>query len=351
MSRINNLDFLRFIGASIVVFGHAQAIAGNPQTIILGVGFASIGVMIFFTISGYLITESWERSKSLQQYLVNRCLRIFPALFVVITLSAIVLGPFVTWLDAKDYFSNPHFWGYFRNIGLYIVYNLPGVFDNNPLKYAVNGSLWSLPPEVLCYVIVIIIGIVFRPVRKYVYIFMFAFCAALCLYSRLTSNPGRIIFYASDLYQTVEVSIYFMAGATIRYFGIPRKFTVALVLFAIHFVCSFFMPILITIILNWFIFSYFILCLGLCATPVLNNWGKFGDCSYGIYLYSFPIQQTICYLCDGQITTGMLIVISYPLSILCGYLSWHFVEKRMLKLKRWFSQPLGITVAYESNKN
>ena len=57
---------------------------------------------------------------------------------------------------------------------------------------------------------------------------------------------------------------------------------------------------------------------------------KIGDCSYGIYIYSFPLQQILMNLFPS-LDQKKLISISLPISILLGFLSWRFVEKKFLK--------------------
>ena len=76
-----------------------------------------------------------------------------PALFVEVTLSALVLGPLFTRLPLADYFSDPQFMRYFGNIvGILITFYLPGVFESGYVP-VVNGNLWTLPSEFHCYLI------------------------------------------------------------------------------------------------------------------------------------------------------------------------------------------------------
>ncbi|MDG2571204.1 acyltransferase family protein, partial [Vibrio parahaemolyticus] len=82
--RRNNYDFLRFLAAFLVIFGHCQVLSGMPVTHIAGTNIATLGVYIFLTISGYLVTESWQRRPSAAPFLLKRSLRIFPGLAVAI---------------------------------------------------------------------------------------------------------------------------------------------------------------------------------------------------------------------------------------------------------------------------
>ena len=116
--RTNNFDFLRLLGALAVVLGHAYHLVGAGQYTpgMLGQPVQALGVIIFFSISGYLITASWSRSRDVVSYTAARVLRIFPALVVVVVLSAYVLGPLVTTLPAGTYLSDPTTVDYLRNI-------------------------------------------------------------------------------------------------------------------------------------------------------------------------------------------------------------------------------------------
>ena len=153
-SRDNNINFLRFIAASLVIWFHMASLLVIPEPYIMGQGLGPIAVNIFFVLSGYLIAKSWSRSSSFGSYLIRRIARIFPGLAVVVLLSVFVMGPAVTSLSMGDYFGDPDTWKYLSLIVLAPIENaLPGVFDTNLLPYAVNGSLWTLRYEFLAYLL------------------------------------------------------------------------------------------------------------------------------------------------------------------------------------------------------
>lgn len=331
--RENNLNFLRFLAASFVVFSHSQAVVGAPITRILGELVSDFSVMAFFIISGYLITDSWERSDKAISYVANRCLRIFPALAVVTFLCAVVLGPLTTDLQLNAYFTDFGFYNYFRNIALYAVYSLPGVFAQNHIPYAVNGSLWSLAPEFFCYVLVAIVGLSIRVrARSYVYVLLSIICVGTVFYFSTYDGPPLVI-YGSDLKSTSKVVAFFMAAAVFRYFGVKFKLSIAVAMMAIYSALWSVFPTHYLFFVKLICVTYFVLAVGLTPLPIIKDWGKRGDYSYGIYLYAFPIQQTIYHLTDGNISAGLMIVLSFVLSCICGAASWHLVEKQFLKLK------------------
>jgi peptidoglycan/LPS O-acetylase OafA/YrhL len=155
---LNNLDFLRLGAALLVIIGHQYVLFGFDPPALLDAGIDTWGLRIFFVISGWLISQSWDRDRHLIRFTLRRGLRIIPALVVLILLTVFIFGPVLTKNSLASYLDNPRTYEYLKNCALYIVYYLPGVFETNPLKYAVNGSLWSLPSEVAMYCTVALIG-------------------------------------------------------------------------------------------------------------------------------------------------------------------------------------------------
>jgi peptidoglycan/LPS O-acetylase OafA/YrhL len=150
---IEQFDLVRLFGAILVIFGHSYPLTGVAGPGLAANGVATIGVKIFFVVSGYLIAQSWLRDPNLPRFLIRRCLRIFPALIVLIFVTTFIVGPLLSRLPASEYFTHPETYNYLQNILLYINYFLPGVFEKNIYPNAVNGSLWSLPAEFSMYIL------------------------------------------------------------------------------------------------------------------------------------------------------------------------------------------------------
>ena len=142
-------DFLRVLAAFLVFAGHQQAVTGKPEPAFLGiVTWGELAVSIFFSLSGYLVAESWRRDPSLGRYFLRRGLRLLPGLAGVTVLSAFLLGPLLSPVPLGDYLTAPNTWADLQNVVFHIRFELPGVFATNPLAGIVNGSLWTLPMEV-----------------------------------------------------------------------------------------------------------------------------------------------------------------------------------------------------------
>ena len=120
MTRTNNFDALRLFGALAVIVGHGYHLTGRPDYVpfVLGYPIHTLGVVIFFAISGYLITASWQRNSRLVPYFLARGLRIFPGLFLVVLVSVLVLGPLVTTLATGDYAQASQTFDYLSNLRL-----------------------------------------------------------------------------------------------------------------------------------------------------------------------------------------------------------------------------------------
>ncbi|HEU0117083.1 MAG TPA: acyltransferase, partial [Alphaproteobacteria bacterium] len=153
--RPSGFDYQRLILALLVIFIHSFDISYGKAYLwnLPGVVSAAARLIVpmFFFLSGFLVTKSLESCGNILQYLWHRSVRIFPALSVEIFLSAVLLGGLVTTLPLQDYYSSAGFWGYFLNIVGYLHLNLPGVFADNPRPDMVNGQLWTVPPELICY--------------------------------------------------------------------------------------------------------------------------------------------------------------------------------------------------------
>jgi peptidoglycan/LPS O-acetylase OafA/YrhL len=323
----NNFNFLRFMAAFLVIFSHSFTITGvkelfavlskNQQT------FGGLAVDTFLIISGFLVTLSFQRSKDSFSYWKGRFLRIFPGLIVVVLLCTFLLGPLVTALNFHQYITNPKTYTYLQAISLFkMQYFLPGVFEHNVYPAAVNGSIWSLVYEFGCYIIIAVIGFC-KLLDKKVVVSLF-----------LTSYLMHFLSYTSNVVMGHYITFitYFMAGA-VFYLSMDtikisfKYFIIALVLLVMstHFgYLEAALPIF---------GSYIIIYLAFCPKIKLHNFARYGDLSYGIYIYAFPIQQLIIFLFGGKMNSYLNFVIAVPFVLIFAFLSWHLVENPCLRLK------------------
>jgi len=166
-NRENNFNLIRLVAAFLVIVSHSYVLvlgksAEDPFYDLTGISLGVIAVDVFFITSGFLVTASLLHRKSLVSFCVNRFLRIFPALFVALLFTVVLVGSIFSNLSAVSYFGDTHTYYYFiKNLFLIfgVEHTLPGVFESLPYPSAINGSLWTLPWEVRMYFILFLLGL------------------------------------------------------------------------------------------------------------------------------------------------------------------------------------------------
>ena len=329
--RDNNLNLLRLIAALLVLYAHSFAFYGNQPAGFLGLtSYGGLGIDIFFIISGYLIVKSWDSTPLISDFLIKRSLRIFPGLAVVVLISMFILGPIFSTFTLGDYFAHPQFWSYLNNIILSPVFYLPGVLEHARVPNAVNGSLWSLPVEFFMYLVVVALGVLFGSGR-WVYVVATAAFALVVIFWCWRDAPV-VVIYGTDVRNIFLAGIYFMIGACYAKWRLERWFSLSgvCVLIMVTIILAPYAPV--SKVLLWFTLPYVVLAYDLSSSR-LGSWvNRVGDCSYGVYIYAFPIQQFVLLKFPG-ISYPVYLFVTIAMTLVLGYVSWHLVEKRALKFK------------------
>lgn len=326
--RENNFDFLRMVAASLVLYSHHFSLTGRAEPSFFSLhSWGGFAVLIFFVISGYLVTQSWHSDPNVLRFSLRRVLRIWPALTVVVTLTALVLGPAVSRFSASDYFSDPATWRYFYNLEMTPVFVLPGVFENNPYPLGVNGSLWTIPIEVRCYVIFAILAAIglwrWRGTLAVVTI-LFA------IWYFFESGPD---LHNNQIQYSMELTLYFFSGAALftlrqHWQARPRLWLATSLIFGSIATLSGYHYLGLALML-----PYAVILFGTSSTKWIKSAGRFGDFSYGIYLFAYPTQQTIIHFLYPQFGFLTTLVLAAIITLMCAVLSWNFIEKTALRLK------------------
>jgi len=326
----NNFDFIRFIASSLVLFSHSFSLVltvGREPLNYFSEGRLSSGrvaVIIFFILSGFLIASSWESRNNFAKFMTARILRIFPGLFVLLVLT-IIAAFFITTAAPLEYlYSSAKY--FVKNITLYKgQYNIAGVFENNPFGSAINGSLWTLSHEFTCYLLIGFLG-AFGILNSLVVVLILLMGVFI---STSISIPSTF------LTEFFPLMSWFLAGSLI-YLNKERQLSgkSVSILFVLVVVFLFFK---INLIYISPVLAYFLIYLTYTKSPFLN-FGKYGDFSYGIYIYAFPVQQYVIYLMVKSViapmTWWLVFIISFPVTLIFAIASWYFIEKRFLKLKK-----------------
>lgn len=328
----NSLDLLRLVAAILVLYSHQYALGGLPEPSFFGWNsFGGAGVTIFFFLSGMLVWSSWERDSNWRRFFVRRSLRIFPALWVVVLGSIFLLGPLFSVFSLGTYFADPETWRYLSTALLVTRNVLPGVFADNPLPHVVNGSLWTLPVEFICYISIAVLGSV-KLIPKSVLIgFNLVLVSLLATYGSLVTGTRFSphfemlavfwfgVFYGycrarpqSDLKNQrlalILVVFAFLIFLSLGPRGIERFAMLCFAAMSVHFALK---------------YSF-----GAKLTDYM------GDLSYGVYIFAFPVQQLVVHW--GR-DASLSFPASFGLSLLgtmaFAYASWHLVEQRALRFK------------------
>lgn len=332
----NNFDALRVFAALMVIHGHGWALSGESPSGLWGVPFARVGLDIFFSISGYLIISSWVRNPQFVSFLVKRVMRIFPGLIACVLLTTLVLGPAMTSIPLKEYFISAQTVGYLSNIVFFGQLYLPGLFTGLRDGGAVNGSLWSLLPEFACYLSIPLFAFIAARYRTFALITAAVICGSIGLamfYGR--SEPIIVSFYRLDLrYALVEVP-FFLVGAALyrldqRYGELFWRADLCLLFFCGNYLITAYFDWW-NIPFEWLTLPYMVLAFGRMSMPLLHRASRFGDLSYGLYLYAFPVQQAVMAIWpNAHYPVLLCTMLTVPLALL----SWHLVERPALRW-RW----------------
>lgn len=349
-SRDNNFDFLRFVLAIAVIYCHCHVLyygkedgreplweASQHQ-----ISIGSVAVNFFFAISGYLIFQSWQKASSFGEYMYKRVLRIYPGFIVAGLLCLFVFAPLGTgdyyqplgyW---KDYFVEVNYGTVLRNILTLQQLDLPDTLEYVPLAKVLNGSLWTIRYEFLCYLLIPLLQVLGLYRYKYALLATFVLCmVVLCIqeHLRLTLYNWETVPLLGKPDYFPRFLTYFLAGMCVYQYKnmIPKSkwllcislIATSLGLFVFKGV-NFVLPIFGSYVLFYLAFTKFF---------TVSNFGKYGDFSYGLYVYAWPIQQLIVLHLEKQLNIGFLFTISVLATLPLAWLSWKYIEKPFLHLK------------------
>jgi len=338
---------MRLLAASMVIFSHSFFLSGIPlphnhKWLSLAFKSGGVGVSIFFVMSGFLITQSFQNSDNIFSFLWKRILRIYPALLVALSLT-VLLGIFVTKLSFSAYILHPDTRAYLLNffIPQDRLNHLPGVFEGNPYTSDVNGSLWTIRIELLLYLLTAFIGITGRLKEKtMIWLTFLAFAAYMLAQDEYKLIPGAKAPEVESIYALRNI-LFFSIGSLFYCCGIKKNngnlllaLIAALLLsqFSHDKAFEFFLIPLLPFIVIQLAF--------IRPGNILNHLGKYGDYSYGMYIYAYPVQQTLIHFLQGKIHLWQYIILSFAVTFIFAFLSWHLIEKHAIKLKRIKKNPI-----------
>lgn len=342
--RDNNFTLIRFLAAAAVLVSHSYALStGNPAIeplrAWLGLSMGDLAVGVFFLTSGFLVSGSLLSRRSVARFAVARALRIYPAMVVSVALTVLAVGVWFSTWPLHAYLSSGQTWRYIAMNSILVTgieYRLPGAFEHTPIRLAVNGSLWSLPYELAMYLLLVVVWfglarLTIRPLERFplamAVIFVLSMCVAVSGAGVPRVDPVvwplmALFFAGSCLFafrQRVVLDSRIFAAALLltgASMAVPSAFGVVYLLT---------MP-------------YLVLYLAYARGGFLRNFNRAGDYSYGMYIYAYPVQQSLAATFPGIPPLSMLAA-SFAITLTLAAASWHWIEKRALALKARPARP------------
>ena len=333
----NNFDLLRLALAFSVCFSHLGEVSGTQAFHPLEWYFYSgVAVDCFFVVSGFLIFRSYSRSSSLLSYSNKRVRRIFPAYMTVVILAAFLLPVLIPTTDL--FFSGQWFRYLFSNLAFlnFLKPDLPGVFTANPLQ-VINAPLWTIKIEVMFYCSVPLIFLLLKRNKKWLVLCLLygASIGYSMIFLSLHHSSGLPIYQTLAKQLPGQLAFFLGGGGIYLYFEFFKKHCLKLLIPALvflvfqgHTVVPALYPLTLAITVIFFAIFF----------PYLGNWGKYGDISYGVYIYHFPIIQifTAFGLFRGHPWQTFFFLI---LTILCiSACSYHLIERPFLRKSSHYRQ-------------
>ncbi|OUJ72665.1 acyltransferase family protein [Hymenobacter crusticola] len=351
-SHVNNFDFLRLLFATLVLITHSYFLTGIPEHDPLWqfshgqLRLSKLGLWGFFVISGYLILKSLLRSSSLKEYYFKRIIRVFPALWVMVGLTMIG-AYFFSDKNLGAYLADRSLYLYLLNLVLRLHINIAGVFPANPVPTEINGSIWTVPYEFFFYLLLTPLFFIRYRLAWLRGSMLVAFVGLLVL--QLTGHvdyPTRELGLLTE--ELIFLGLYFVAGGLLALFpSLIRQarlrtwavWITGLGLLAVLYFGGYEQA-------QFFLLPVFVIAFGESNYPALSWIRRYGDISYGVYIWGWPVQQALVHLLHPS--QPVLALLSIPIAWAIGAVSWHLLEKKVLRLKLALPTPRAEAEAEES---
>ncbi|SDK27953.1 Peptidoglycan/LPS O-acetylase OafA/YrhL, contains acyltransferase and SGNH-hydrolase domains [Actinopolyspora mzabensis] len=331
--------WLRMIGALVVIYGHSYPlVSGNDMFPPEWPVQPDHGLLMgFFAMSGFQITGSWVGDPHPVRFAAKRVLRLWPPMLSVSLFVALVLGPLVTTLPSAEYFGEQRTWGYVvGNTGMVTLrHHLPGVFANNPWDGSVNGSLWTLPMELIAYAGLWLLLLVGAARRRSRWLAVLALVVLVVVDRRMAhapgpDSPGSLLSVPVE--PLLSFLVAFAIGVVLRLYSVPRSplaataGLLALAAMPMSEATAFWMTLAV---------SYAVIVFGHHWPARASVPGVWVNGSYGVYVWAFPIQQTLVLAGIGN--QWVLLALAAPIAYVAGTLSWRFVEEPTMRLRHYIA--------------
>lgn len=329
----NNFNLLRFLFASLVIISHAPELQdGNRSREILTnifgtISFGEMAVDSFFVVSGFLIAKSWQERPNVSAFLSSRVLRIYPGFVAASLICALIVGPVY---GAPDYFQSFRPGEYLSSLIALKPPVAPSVFQGSYYP-AVNAAMWSISYEFMCYLLLMVCGLVGVLKNRHAWLAIAVICAAV----HIANRSGSIVL---PLDQYFRCAMAFSFGGCFYLYreNIPWTKKLAWLAFFVFGILLFFKPLAEPALgVFW---GYAIIYYANHGKRLLE-FNRLPDISYGVYLYAWPINKML-YWHFPEMNFYAAMAVVFILSVLAGILSWYLVEKQGMRVKAIFRKKL-----------
>lgn len=346
----NNIDLLRLLAALLVVWYHGPALFQNqdaalsqraivPSLVPVTVDSGYVGVAVFFFLSGLLVTNSLISKGRVAPFVWARFMRIMPGFLVTVLLAVFVIGPAFTTLPLEAYFRSGQTWRFlFRNAFLNIEYDLPGVW-NDRVYGGFNGSAWSIPFEVGCYIFLLLSYILCNrwKVSRWIF-YVMAFALAFIpegLLPLFTGNEYSVLVQG-DIFCFTVGSLMAVYKDRVR---IDKSVVFVLLLACVLLWRS------TKIIYYLFPLSTAIIFLYATSLKPLVGLRPKHDISYGVYLWHWPVME-ILYTWMPNVNFFVFWGTAVAVVVIIAYASARLVEE---PCQRWGRELSNRNISFPDN--
>lgn len=336
IGRHNNFDAIRLAAASCVIISHAYLITSGqldlePLVASTGLSLGAHAVNIFFIVSGFLVFASLDRQSSIANFAAARLLRVLPGLVAAALFVALILGPLVTHAALADYFHGDGVGRFLASILIAFDTDttLPGLFDTLPRAGDAMATVWTLKYELLMYAGMTLFGAL-RLARSTVALWLTA--AALAIAALVYASMPAIAHALPALLHVIRLGACFLFGMIAYKYRdrLPLTWLPVAVLAAAAWLMRetyLYWPLLFAAE------SYLTFVLAFAQIPAIGVIVLPADISYGLYLYGWPLEQTLKQAFP-TIQPELLAISCFATTVLLALASWRYIEMPAMKLRR-----------------
>ena len=360
--QFGNFDAIRIVGAVAVLYSHSYMVAEASEEselfqMLFGETFGMFFIYMFFVMSGFLITRSWFGSKGVGDYAFKRLLRLYPAYLASVAFVALVMGPwgYQMW-NWRPYWTDPYVITavvealFFKLDHELLI--LPSVVlyeDDQYMGFILNAVIWTIQVEIFMYAAIALLGVL-RLLR----IEVVGLLALVGFFAHLTDT-----YLFLDLNRYVSVDRDYADLLVFNWWsaswGAPGFFAGSFLYFLVRthrlsgrIAAAFAAACVVALLIDWgpllpedaspmrffaLLCAYPVVWFGHSGAPSAGNWTRYGDLSYGLYIFGWPIQQIVRAFTGDGLTGLQFFPLCLPPALLVAYLSWHLIEKRALAYK------------------